>query len=100
MPAKSQEDTRTVLEGRQKIERSDAASRTRRDAVLDRQHERWFVVRVNELRRDDADDAAVPVLTSDDQDVLSADGRIALDDPLGVRENRRLLFLAKGVLFG
>jgi hypothetical protein len=42
----------------------------------------------------------MPALAGDDENVLAADVRIAVDGPAGVGENRGLLLLAAGVLVG
>ena len=52
---------------REHVEAGDAAARSVRDAAFDRQHDRRPVERVDQLRRDDADDAAVPALAGDDE---------------------------------
>ena len=59
---------RAALERAEHVEARDAAARAVRDAVLDRQHDRRPVKRVDQLRRDDADDAAVPAFAGDDED--------------------------------
>ena len=76
----------------------DAAARAVRHAVLDRQHDRRPVKRVDQLRRDDADDAAVPALAGDDENRARADVRIGLDDFLRRGEDLRLFLLAPDVL--
>ena len=98
-PPKRRNTSAQRLEAREQIERGDAAARSVRDAVLDRQHERRLVVRLDELRRDDADDAAVPVVAGDDEHVL----RRRSTDPcrsmrLRVGDDRGFLLLAPGVL--
>ena len=57
---------------------------------VDRQHDRRPVERVHELRRDDADDAAVPALAGDDEHRARADVGIGLDDFLARRRGSRL----------
>ena len=90
MSAEPQEDTRAFLERREQVERSDAAARARGDAVRDREHERRLVVRLDELRRDDADDTAMPVVTGHDQHVVPADARVAVNRSSAPRPESRL----------
>ncbi len=78
--------------------RGNAPARPVRHAVLDRQHDRRPVERVDELRRDDADDAAVPAFAGDDQHRARADVRIGLDDLLRGREDLGFLLLPPDVL--
>ena len=55
------------------VESGDAAARSVRDVAVDREHDRRPVERIDQLRGDDADDAAVPALTRHDQDAAGAD---------------------------
>ena len=54
--------------------------------------------RVDQLRRDDANDAAMPALAADDEHRPCADIRIGEDHLLRGRENLGLFFLAADVL--
>ena len=89
---------RAALERAQHVEARNAAARPVGDAVLDRQHDRRTMKRVDELRRDDADDAAVPAVAGDDQDRSRADVRIGLHDLLRGGQNLGFLFLTPDVL--
>ena len=64
------------------VERRNAAARSVRDVAIDRQHDRRPVVRVDQLRRDDADDAAVPAFAGHDQHVRAPIVGIGVDDLL------------------
>ena len=77
--AEADEEVGAVLEGGEHVEVGDAAARPVGDVAVDRQHDRRLVIRVDELRRGDADDAAMPALAADDEHVVGADGRIGLD---------------------
>ena len=50
------------------MKRRDRPAAALPEAVFDRQHDRRPVERVDELRRDDADDAAMPAVAGDDED--------------------------------
>ena len=69
-----------------------------RDVAVDRQHDGRLVIRVDQLRRGDADDAAMPAFAADDQDVVGADGRIGLDRLLRLRHELGFFVLALEVL--
>ena len=66
--------------------------------VLDREDDRRAMERVDQLRRDDADDAAMPAFAGDDEHRVRADVRIGLHDLLRRREDLGFLFLAAHVL--
>ena len=83
--AEPDEDVGAVLERAEHVEVGNAAARSVGDVAVDRQDDRRLVVRVDELRRGDADDAAVPALAADDEDVVRADGRVGLDRLLRLR---------------
>ncbi len=91
--AEAQHHRRARLERRQHVEARDAAARPVRDAVLDRQHDRRAVERVDDLRRDDADHAAVPSLAGDDEHRSRSDFGIGLDHLARLGDDV-LLFLA------
>ena len=76
----------------------DAAARSVRDAVFDRQHDRRPMKGIDQLRGDDADDAAVPAVAGDDEDRSRADVRIGLHDLLRGGEDLGFLFLPPDVL--
>ena len=69
-----------------------------RDVAVDRQHDRRPIERIDQLRRDDADDAAVPAFAGDDQDAPGADLGIGLDDLLRLGEDVLILLAAARVL--
>ena len=96
--AEAVQHRRARLERRQDVEARDAAARAVGLAVLDRQHDRRPVVGVDQLRGDDADDAAVPALAGDDQHRLRADVGIGVDDLAGRGDDVLLLLAAAGVL--
>ena len=77
--AEPQEQVGAALERAEHVEGRDAAARAVRDVAVDRQHDRRLVVGVHQLRRDDADDAAVPAVAADDEHVVRADRRVGLD---------------------
>ena len=77
---------------------ADAAARAVRHVAVNRQHDGRPVERVDQLRRDDADDAAVPALAGDHEHGLRADVRIGLDDLLGGGEDGGFLFAPADVL--
>ena len=54
--------------------------------------------RVHQLRRDDADDAAMPAFAGDDDDRARADLEVGLDDLLRLRDDLGLFLLAAQVL--
>ena len=56
------------------------------------------VQRFHQLRRDDADDAAVPALAGDDDHRARADVEIGVDDLSRLRDDLGLLLLAPEVL--
>ena len=66
--------------------------------AVDREHDRGLVVRVDELRCGDADDAAMPALAADDEHVVRADRRVGLDRFLGLRDELGLFLLPPQVL--
>ena len=66
-PPNADQQMRAALERAEHVEARNAAARAVRDVVLDRQHDGRPVKRVDELRRDDADDAAVPAFAGDDE---------------------------------
>ena len=82
--AEFQEQVGAVFERGEQVEIGDAAARAVRDIAVDRQHDGRLVERVDQLRRRDADDAAMPAETADDQDVVGADRRIGFDRLLGL----------------
>ena len=89
---------RAALERAEHVEARDAAARAVRHAVLDRQHDRRPVKRVDELRRDDADDAAMPAFAGDDEHRSGADVGIGLDDLLRGGQDLRFFLLPAHVL--
>ena len=85
MAAKADEDVGAVLERRQHVEVGDAAARSVGHVAVDREDDRGLVIRIDELGRGDADDAAMPALAADDQHVVRADGRVGLNRLLRLR---------------
>ena len=77
--AEPQEEIGAALERVEHVEGGDAAAGSVRDVAVDRQHDRRLVVRVDQLRRGDADDAAMPAFAADDEHVVRADRRIGFD---------------------
>ena len=98
MAAELDEQIGAVFERAEHVEVGDAAAGAVRDVAVDRQHDRRLVIRVHELRRGDADDAAMPALAADDEDVVGADRRVGLDRLLRLRDELRLFLLASQVL--
>ena len=97
--AEPQEEIGAALERVEHVERRNAAAGSVRDVAVDRQDDRRLVVRVDELRRGDADDAAMPAFAADDQHVVRADRRIGLDRLLRLGDEIRFFGLALEVLF-
>ena len=78
VPAEPHQQGRAPLERAEHVEPRNAAARPLRHAVFDRQHDGRPVKRIDQLRGDDADDAAVPAVAGDDEDRSRADVRIGL----------------------
>ena len=87
-----------MFERRQHVESANAPARSVSDVPVDRYDDGRPVKGVDELGRDDPDDAAMPAFARHDEDAARADGRIGLDDLPGAREDRRLFFLPPHVL--
>ena len=96
--AEADEQVGAVLERAEHVEVRDAAAGSVRDVAVDRQHDGGLVIRVDELRGRDADDAAMPAVAADDEHVVRADGRIGLDRLLRLRDELGFLLLAAEVL--
>ena len=94
MAAEPDEQIGAALERVEHVEVRDAAAGAVRDVAVDRQHDRRLVIRVDQLRRGDADDAAMPAVAADDEDVVGADRRIGLDRLLRLRDELGLFLLA------
>ena len=96
--AEAHQQMRAALERAEHVERGDAAARALRDAVLDRQHDRRPMERVDELGGDDADDAAMPAVAGHDEDRARADIGIGLHDLLRGGEDLGFFLLPPDVL--
>ena len=80
------------------VEVRDAAAGSVGHVAVDRQHDRRLVIRVDELRRRDADDAAVPAVAADDEHVVRADGGVGFNRLLRLRDEIGFFLLAAQVL--
>ena len=89
--AEPEEEIGAALERAEHVEVRDAAAGAVGDVAVDRQHDRRLVIRVDELRRGDADDAAMPALAADDEHVVRADGGVGLDRLLRLARRGPLL---------
>ena len=98
MAAEPEEEVGAVLERAEHVEVGDAAARAVGDVAVDREHDGRLVIRVDELRRGDADDAAMPALAADDEHVVGADRRVGLDRLLRLGDELGFLLLAPQVL--
>ena len=85
------------LERAQHVERRNAAARPMRHVAVHRQHDRRPVKRIDQLRSNDSDDAAVPALAGHDDDRARADLEIGLDDLLRLGDDLRFFHLATHV---
>ena len=73
--AEAQEQIGAALERAEHVEGRDAAARAVRDVAVDRQDDGRLVIRVDQLRRGDADHAAMPAVAADHEHVVRADRR-------------------------
>ncbi len=95
--AEAKEQVGAPLERVEHVEIRNAAARPVGHVAVDREHDRWLVIGVDELRRRDADDAAMPAVPADDEDVVRADRRIGLDRLLRLGDEVCLFLLASQV---
>ncbi len=98
MAAEPDEQVGAPFERIQHVEIRNAAAGAVRHVAVDGQHDGGLVVGVDQFRCGDADDAAMPPVAADDQDVVRADGGIGLDRLLRGRHELRLFLLAPQIL--
>src|SRR6266511_937963 len=96
--AEPQQQRGAGLERGEHIESWNAAAGSVRHFPVDGQHDRGAIERVDNLRRHNADDPAMPALSSHHQQRSRADVRIRLDNLLRFR-NDVLFFLAAARVF-
>ena len=98
MAAEADHQRRAALERAEHVEPRDAAAGSVRDLPVDGDDDRRPVKRVDQLRRDDADHAAVPPLAGHDDHRPRADARIGGDHLFRLRQHRGLFLLPPDVL--
>ena len=98
MAAESDQVRRAGVERAQDVERRNAAARAVRLVAVRAEDDRRTMVRVDQFRRDDADDAAVPALPRHDQHGPRADVRVVLDQALRLGDDGAFLGLPALVL--
>ncbi len=96
--AEADEHVAAVLERAEHVEVGNAAARAVGDVAVDRKDDRRLVVRVDQLGRGDADDAAMPALAADDEDVVRADCRVCFDGLLRLADELGFFLLPAQVL--
>src|SRR6185295_7773013 len=77
-----------VLEGLEQVHAADAAARSAPPLAVERDHDRWPVVTLDETRGHDADDARMPALGRNHDRARVARRRIGVDHVDGLVDHR------------